>query len=897
MDTWCALWFWPLGEVDNLPAREAFLESSRMLLSGEPLSNETASDQMVVTLANIRLGFDIDLLKNIVGDGVPNVHQLSEVVPWFGVADGVRNEQAFHHWELAFPEVLGESAGEGGFDLTLGNPPWIKASWSDGSVLAELQPMLGVKEAKSAALNRARDQVLAADDRESTQANIASGSRSETKQCPRGFYVDAFRKQEGVATFLNSPRLYPELVGMKANLYKNFIVRAWGLSSAAGSIGLLHPEGPYDDASGGKFRESIYPRLRGHYHHKNELQLFVDVDHHTDYSINIYGPVREAVSFHHMSNLFHPSTVAASFGHDREHDPIPGIKDDENKWNVRPHSRRIIDITENELAMFALLLEDGAVAPLSSRLPQVHSRPLVNVIEKITEAPTQLGDHASEYFATQLYNEVNAQQDGSITRQEDPAFEPESADDWVVSGPHFFVGTPFNKTPRTSCTHNNAYDDIDVTAIPADYSPRAVYRPGDESGDRAVFSESVPCWPPHRLPGLWLVSPEQDAAWEVLLGEPPVIYNGADDSRVVSIASCSDDARAAIAYLSQSDAPAPADLAEHFPDAHAIQTPPARDSLKYLNQPITTRYRYANREMVSIGTERSLLSTILPPGSTQINTVFSLVFDDTRRLLCTAGSTASLVFDFVIKVIGKGHCNVSSSSLFPVLDSAHVSPLINRTLRLTCLTSAYADLWASASDPSMLSDIFTAPGILTDAVSPIAGKGGIPDGPIELAFADLDPNAWTWNTPLRSDRARRQALLEIDVLVAMSLGLTLEELLQIYQVQFPVMRMYEQLDEYDTHGRHLPNTKRKNQGGKELRAARKEAKRIHGEVYEPQPAEEFFEFDQQQSDTDIPPLTVTWPINNNTESVTREFHPPFFKVDREEDYRRAWEAFEQRIPE
>jgi hypothetical protein len=40
---------------------------------------------------------------------------------------------------------------------------------------------------------------------------------------------------------------------------------------------------------------------------------------------------------------------------------------------------------------------------------------------------------------------------------------------------------------------------------------------------------------------------------------------------------------------------------------------------------------------------------------------------------------------------------------------------------------------------------------------------------------------------------------------------------------------------------------------------------------------------------------VTWPINNDTETVTRDFHPPFFKVDREDDYRRAWEAFEQRI--
>jgi hypothetical protein len=895
MDTWCALWFWPLSEVDNLPAREALLESSRMLLSGTPLSSETASGQMTVALANMRLGFDIDLLKNIVGDGVPDVHQLSEVVPWFGVAEGVRTEQAFHHWELAFPEVLGESANKGGFDLIVGNPPWIKASWSDGSVLAELQPMLGVKEAKSAALNRARDTVLADDDGTSTQANIASGSRSDKKQCPRCFYVDEFRKQEGVATFLNSPRLYPELVGMKANLYKNFIVRSWGLSSKTGSIGLLHPEGPYDDASGGQFRKAIYPRLRGHYHHKNELQLFSDVDHHTDYSINIYGPLQDSVSFHHMSNLFHPSTVAASFGHDREHDPIPGIKDSENKWNVRPHSKRIVDISANELAMFALLLEDDDVNPLTSRLPQVHSRPLVNVIEKITKAPQQLGDHSTEYFATQMYNEVNAQREGAITRQEDPAFEPTSPDDWVVSGPHFFVGTPFNKTPRGSCTHNNAYDDIDLTVIPTDYLPRAVYRPGDESGDRAVFTESVPCWPPHRLPGLWPVPPENEAAWEVLLGEPPIIHTAADDSRVIHIESCTNDTRAAIAHLSQLDAPTRADLTDHFPNAQAKQSAPPLEALENLNQPITTRYRYANRRRISIGTERTLISSLFPIGMSHIHPVLSITFNDYRFMTTFQGVTSSLPIDFIIRCTGKADLYESTLSTLPIPTDPIASLLINRTLRLNCLTSAYADLWTSVADGSMLSDSFTVPGILTGAASPLAGRGDIPTGPMELAFADLDPGQWTWNTPLRSDRARRQALLEIDVLVAMSLGLTLEELLQIYQVQFPVMRMYEQVDEYDTHGRHLPNTKRKNQGGTETRTARADATRIHGEAYAPQPAEDFFDPQCHVTDPSIPPLSVTWPINNDTETVTRDFHPPFFKVDREDDYRRAWEAFEQRI--
>src|SRR5699024_11198447 len=83
-------------------------------------------------------------------------------------------------------------------------------------------------------------------------------------------------------------------------------------------------------------------------------------------------------------------------------------------------------------------------------------------------------DLQDQYFSTQHWNESTSQDDGTIRRE---TRFPEDARQWVLSGPHFFVGNPLYKTPREICTEKGHYDGLDLLTLPDDYLPRTNYVP------------------------------------------------------------------------------------------------------------------------------------------------------------------------------------------------------------------------------------------------------------------------------------------------------------------------------------------------------------------------------------------------------------------------------------
>jgi len=213
------------------------------------------------------------------------------------------NQHKFFHWELAFADIFQQ---RGGFDLILGNPPWLKVEWKEGGILGDANPIFHLRNLSASKLAEARQQAF-----------------EQFNGLEQQWFAE-YEGQEATQNFLNATQNYPLLEGQKANLYKCFLPVAWRIGAEQGVSGFLHPEGIYDDPRGGQFRAALYPRLRGHYQLHNELSLFSEVHHATMFSINVYAQP-QSIKFSHLANLFVPATITQSEKHDG-HGVVPGME-------------------------------------------------------------------------------------------------------------------------------------------------------------------------------------------------------------------------------------------------------------------------------------------------------------------------------------------------------------------------------------------------------------------------------------------------------------------------------------------------------------------------------------------------------------------------------------------
>jgi len=254
--------------------------------------------------------------------------------------------------------------------------------------------------------------------------------------------------------------------------------------------------------------------------------------------------------------------------------------------------------------------------------------------------------------------------------------------------------------------------------------------------------------------------------------------------------------------------------------------------------------------MLSQSGERTFISTILPLNTAHINTCISICFSNTFHMLSLFSCGISVPFDFYVKSTGMGHANQNVLNQFPVLNSITQQGTFIRALALTSINSLYSNLWALAWQDAYRNEVWAKD-----------------DPRLPNSFFKNLTSVWNKNCALRTDYARRQALVEIDVLVAKALGLTLEELITIYRVQFPVMRQYESETWYDQNGRIVFTASKGLPGVGFSRSKWNEVK-------------------------DMKTGIASRAIIDNTlgESIekTIEYLAPFDRCDREGDYRMVW---------
>jgi hypothetical protein len=772
MDYWCSLWFWDMRAARQLPIRGEWLDDIEAILNmdletleakqyeegylippkpvqsnlfstpePEQLSLRTYNKNKGETLKELSKKMDKERVSLFTNNRSQIVQKLSE-------------QYRFFHYQLEFIEVFME---RGGFDVAVGNPPWLKLQFEEKGLMSEVFPELEIRKVSAPIVRKLQSAFLEIENQKEA-------------------YFEEYIGTEAASAFMNAHQNYSLLAGQQTNLYKCVLENGLHWISQSGLLGLIHPEGVYDDPNGQPLRKEIYQRLKFHFHFRNGLFLFAEVHDQKTYSINIFSGEKESPDFINITNIFSPQMIDGCFIHDGSGE-CEGIKIKDKVsgnfiWNLRPHSSRVVHFRKNELIILAKTFESSDEWE-ETKLVNIHAKEIMSVLEKLGKFSTRVQN--KETKISEGWHETNDFNLGYIERE--TKYPDLEQFEMIYSGPHFFVANPMYKTPREICTLNSDYDIIELENTSEDYVARTNYIPQNVS---AGYLNSI-------------------KGFEVgKLSDGSIEYD---------------------------------------------------NWLEY--------YKIGFRKMLSQAGERTLTGAILPPKTAHVNGVISVTFKDDSELIEFSGLTSSVPLDFFIKTVGRSNLYDITIKSFPLGIKHKFKPaLFSRTLLLNCLNKYYAHLWERNWQEGYANDTWSKEDSRLKSFSTLGQE-------------------WTWDTPLRNWFERRQALVEIDVITAMALGLTLEELTLIYNVQFPVLQQNEDDTWYDQKG-NIVFTCSKGLTGVGLdRAQWNEIKEMKaGETYT---------------------HTITKSELYFGKKVT--YYAPFDKCDRVEDYREAWGVFEERFGE
>ena len=458
MDYWCALWFWPLDKVDLLPDRSSWLFELNLLLQGQVFSFQSeqsgfefeADDHSKVFPEEGQQGLfageqqqpllteqekKAQTVKTAKGE--LHLEKLLGQFPRLELANELSVKYKFFHWELNFSDVF---VDEGGFDLILGNPPWLDVEWNESGVIGEFNPRLALGKLNASEMRKHRE------------AEFVKNDALE------GAWFSELVESEGTQNFIGSVANYSLLQGHKVNLYKAFVPVSWYAANSKGVTGLIHQEGFYDAKRGDDARVAIYKRLIYHFQFYNELKLFADVHHSRPFSLNIYRPRESDVKFTNIGNLFSVGALDECFTGE---DVLEGVKNEHGKWSTRGCVDRQVFVDKNVLSLFRNLFDAEAKSNISARLPNIHATSLLNILNKLAEYECKLEGITNGIMINQLFDENAYQREGSILKD-----AGERSEELVIySGPNQYIGNPYYKVPRIPYSKSSDYSVVDLTEL------------------------------------------------------------------------------------------------------------------------------------------------------------------------------------------------------------------------------------------------------------------------------------------------------------------------------------------------------------------------------------------------------------------------------------------------
>ncbi|MET9804996.1 class I SAM-dependent DNA methyltransferase [Streptomyces halstedii] len=737
MDTWCALWFWPVQEAALLdgsgeqyarPAEVAGVtadQESGVLMSWEtddlfgettdsreltresverkrgtgrrkeqireqrrpviPLAaledwldfaesllgtQEVPSDSLVASFATLdELEPYEDALPELMG--MDRAHWLENRFPWVAVAGDVAARQGFFHWELEYAQVF----ARGGYDLQVGNPPWVRPDWQEDAVLAELEPWFMLSEKAGAADWRLRKEEILG-----KQRNI-------------DFYLYELAGVTATATWLSSPPMYPLLSKTRPDLYRAFMCRVWENSNNSGMSGLIHPDTHFSGVKEGALRRAAYRHLRFHAHFWNQRRIFPDIKETRQFSTNVYGSASEP-DFVHTSWLFEANTLTASLADRDGSGPLPGLKHADT-WDVRPHRDRLIRVNTTRLMEWNRLAGGDGTSDSEAALLYPVTAHEQAAISALSSAPERVSGQSPRITVGMLEN-LATKKLGLY------AWQPSEVTDLsevILQGPHFGIATPFSKEPNLPLRNHNDYIDQDLTRTAASIIPRTNYV---RACDLDQYTTAQDTWNGRRY---------------------------------------------------------------------------------------TAYFRLAWRRMIAFDTERSLFAALIPPGPAHVDAVRSMALETNELTALNSGFWATLPLDYLLRIAGRADLVVSGAMKMPAPSSGHplAAPLLLRTLRLNCLTNAFSPLWSELYNPTW----------------PAYEGWANPDWPCLAPLASTLKSNWEYSTPLRTEYERRAALVELDSLVSVWLGITADQLVTIYKARYYILAQRESQMYFDAKGRKV----------------------------------------------------------------------------------------------